>query len=213
MKILAIADQEVPQLQIEKIPERLRDIDLILSCGDLPFDYLEHLVSRFNKPLFYVFGNHGPGKRGVSLANGGTKYAPEGCINLHGRIVHYNGLLIGGLEGSVAYNKGPHQYSQGEMRWLVRRMEGRLWLNKLRYGRALDILITHAPPWGIHDAPDPAHHGFQAFVGLMQRYKPRYLIHGHVHAYRYEAPRMTRFGETIVVNAYGYQLIEIEPGK
>jgi uncharacterized protein len=211
MKILAIADQVMPQLECTELPERFRDVDLILSCGDLPFDYLEYLVSRLNKPLYYVFGNHGPGDRGRVCYDGQRKLAPEGCGNLHMRVVNHKGLLIGGLEGSLRYNNGPHQYSQREMRWMIRRLGFMLWRNKLRYGRALDILITHAPPWGIHDEPDLPHQGFRAFLPFMQRYKPRYLIHGHIHIYRSDTTRETRFGNTTVINAYGYQLLEIEP--
>jgi uncharacterized protein len=210
IKILAIADQVVPQLELVEIPERFRDVDLILSCGDLPFDYLEYLVSRFNKPLYYVYGNHGPGDMGPLCDDGMAKPAPEGCGNIHRRVVNHKGLLIAGLEGSLRYNNGPHQYSQGQMRGMIRRMMFMLWRNKRRYGRALDILITHAPPWGIHDEPDLPHQGFRAFLPFIERYKPRYLIHGHIHLYRSDTPRVTKFGETTVINAYGYQLLEID---
>lgn len=211
MKILAISDEIAPQLQAPELPERFLGVELILSCGDLPFDYMEYLVSRFNKPLLYVLGNHGPGDRGIECADGQTKHAPEGCESVHGRVKYHKGLLVGGLEGSLRYNQGPHQYTQGQMQTMIRRLAVTLWFNRLRYGRALDILITHAPPWGIHDEPDPPHQGFRALIPFIERYKPRLLIHGHVHVYRPDTPRITRWGETTIVNAYGYQLLEIEP--
>ena len=210
MKILALSDEVVPQLQVLELPERFLDVDLILSCGDLPFDYLEYVVTRLGKPLYYVFGNHAPGDCGIICADGSSKHAPEGCSNLHGRVVNHKGLLIGGLEGSLSYNNAPHQYSQRQMAWLAFRMAPQLWLNKLRYGRALDILITHAPPWHIHDEPDLPHQGFKAFLPFMQRHRPRYLIHGHIHIYRPDTPRCTKYEDTTVINAFGYQLLEIE---
>ncbi len=208
MRILAISDVIVRQLQVLEIPQRFRDIDLIISCGDLPFDYLEYLVSRLGKDLYYVYGNHA--QTGVLDVSGEIKLAPEGCQNLHGRVVNHKGLLIGGLEGSVLYNGGPFQYTQREMSWMVRRMVPKLLWNTVRYGRPIDILVTHAPPWGIHDAPDAAHQGFVALPRFIRRYRPRYLLHGHIHLYRQDAPRITQYGETTVINCYGYQIIDVD---
>ena len=207
MKILTVSDVVDELVHSASAAERFQDVDLVLSCGDLPFDYLEFIVSVLNKRLFYVYGNHA---RDVLLFDGSVKSAPEGCENIHHRVVNYKGVLIAGLEGSVRYREGPHQYTQEEMSWLVRSMAPKLWWNKLRYGRAVDILITHAPPYGIHDGEDRCHQGFRAFLRFMDLYKPRYLIHGHTHLYRRDAPRMTRYGETIVLNTYGYQIIEID---
>ena len=57
IRILAVADE------VEEVlyGSRLSDLhpDLILGCGDLPFDYLEHLKSVAGVPLLYVHGNHG----------------------------------------------------------------------------------------------------------------------------------------------------------
>ena len=110
----------------------------------------------------------------------------------------------------MRYSEGPHQYTESQMRFLVGAMAPRLLWNEWRYGRALDVLITHAPPRGIHDGEDLPHHGFGAFVSFMDRYKPQYLIHGHTHLYRRDSERVTRHGDTMVVNAYGYQVIEID---
>src|SRR5712671_74072 len=58
LKILAVADEIDEFLYGDKL-ETLRP-DVILSCGDLPFDYLEFLVTRLAVPLLYVPGNHDP---------------------------------------------------------------------------------------------------------------------------------------------------------
>ena len=77
----------------------------------------------------------------------------------------------------------------------------------MRYGRYLDILITHSPPFGIHDDEDPAHRGFKAFLRFMARFRPRYLLHGHRHVYRPE-PCKTRYLGTEVINVYPSELVE-----
>jgi Icc-related predicted phosphoesterase len=205
MKILTVSDVEVDLVQSPLIAERFGDIDLVLGCGDLPHEYLEYIVSMLNRRLYFVHGNHVQDPQAS-----GAGQEPEGCHNLHRRVVNHHGLLIAGLEGSMRYREGPHQFTQGEMNWLVASMAPRLWWNEQRYGRAVDILITHAPPYGIHDGKDLCHQGFDAYLTFMKRYKPRYLIHGHTHLYRQDARRATTYGETIVLNTYGYQVIEID---
>ncbi|MEN6478372.1 MAG: metallophosphoesterase [Anaerolineales bacterium] len=209
MKILAVSDTVSGQLTASVIPERFRNVDLVLCCGDLPLDYMEHLVDCIGKgTLFYVNGNHV--QKGVLQADGSQKLDAEGCIDIHRRIVNYKGLLIGGLEGSMAYNRGPHQYSEFHMSLVALSLVPKLLLNRLRYGRSVDIMISHAPPRGIHDQPDRCHTGFGVFLRLMRRYRPRYWLHGHVHLYRQDAVRTTRYLDTTVTNVYGFQLIEID---
>ncbi len=209
MKILAISDIVVPQLYTEQIPERFLDVDLVLSCGDLPYEYLEYIVTRLGKPLFYVRGNHAPGGQGLVCEGSGFQKDPEGCVDLHRRVITYRGLRIAGLDGCVRYKEGPYQYTQGQMRRFVLGMVPRLLVNRWRHGRGVDILVTHASPWGIHDGPDPAHRGFRVLLWFMERFRPRYVVHGHVHLYRGEVQR-TRYRDTTVINAYGFQFIEIE---
>ena len=209
MKILAVSDAVAGQLTASAIPKRFQDVDLVLSCGDLPLDYMEHLVCRIGRgTLFYVNGNHV--QKDVLLANGSRKSEPEGCINLHRRVVNYRGLLVGGLEGSMKYNSGAHQYSELQMSTNALMMLPTLGLNRLRYGRGVDVMISHAAPRGIHDEPDLCHQGFGAFLGMMRRHRPLYWLHGHIHIYRQDTVRVTRYLDTTVVNAYEYQLIEID---
>ena len=208
MRILAIADVIAPQLYTAHVPERFHQVDLVLCCGDLPFDYIEFIVTQLGKPTFHVPGNHAPAGDGILGHDGQYRKDPEGSTNIDGRIITFRGLRIGGLGGSVRYNNEANHYSQGEMHRRVWRMTPRLAYNQRRYGRGLDILITHASPRGIHDQADPAHRGFDAFVPLMRRYRPRYLIHGHIHLYRGET-QCTQFEDTTVLNAYGFQIIDL----
>ena len=206
MKILTISDVVVDMLHSSLVAERFHDVDLILSCGDLPHEYLEYIVTMLAKPLYYVHGNHA--QRLITMDDGEAKEAPEGCINIHQRLVNFRGLLIGGLEGSMRYREGEHQYRPSEMRRMIWMMTPRR-ANKRRFGRPIDILITHAPPLGIHDGQDLCHTGFRAFLDFMDQWEPLYLVHGHTHLYRQDAPRSTQYKCTTVLNTFGYQVIEI----
>ena len=51
MKILTISDEECPALWDHYHPDRLKDIDLIISCGDLKANYLSFLVTMAKGPV------------------------------------------------------------------------------------------------------------------------------------------------------------------
>jgi Icc-related predicted phosphoesterase len=196
-----------PGLYSSGIRERYGDVDLVLACGDLPNHYLDFIVTMLNKPLYYVFGNHD--KRIVRTESGIELVEPSGCINLDGHTINYNGLLLAGLEGSMRYKVGGGpQYTDQEMWSKTLGLVPHLLWNRLRHGRYLDILVTHAPPYGVHDASDLCHTGFKPFLWFMKRFRPRYLIHGHIHLYGNKSVRRTLYESTLVVNAYGHQIIE-----
>ncbi len=203
MRILAISDVIVEALYSPAIREIANDIEFVVSCGDLPSAYLEYIVSMIDKPLYYVMGNHG--------ARGGARPQPEGCINLDERIVNHKGLLIGGLEGSMRYNKAPHyQYTERAMRRKIFALERQMWINRLKQGRFLDVLVTHSPPFGIHDGQDLPHRGFKSFVTFIDRYHPEYLLHGHTHLYDNRAVRQSVRGHTLIINTYGYKFLDLK---
>ena len=208
MRILAIADEVAESLYGDTLKE-LRP-DIIVSAGDLPFSYLENLVSRTDVPLLYVPGNHDPELKlgdatfeGLSASFDGT--GPPGCINVDGRIEHAAGLAIAGLGGSIRYNDGPNQYTQRQMSWRARKLE---WRSRLRR-RRVDIMLTHSPAAGLGDAEDLAHRGFEAFQPLILRLRPRMLIHGHVRNYGPKSEDL-HLGGTLIVNPIPYRLIELQ---
>ncbi len=203
MRVLAISDVIVEALYSPALCEIAHDVEFVVSCGDLPSAYLEYIVTLLDKPLYYVMGNHG--------ARGGARQIPEGCINLDGRVVNHNGLLLAGLEGSMRYNDAPrYQYTENQMRGKIFSLSRHLWLNRLRYGRYLDVLVTHSPPFGIHDGSDLTHQGFKSFVSLIDRYHPDYLLHGHTHLYDNRAVRQSVRGHTLIINTYGYKFIDLK---
>jgi Icc-related predicted phosphoesterase len=202
MRVLAVSDQIVESLYGPAVREIARGVELVLSCGDLPSAYLEYLVSMLDVPLLYVMGNH--------ASAGGDKEFPEGCQNLDNRVVESQGLLIAGLQGSIRYNdEGSYQYSENEMRTKIAGLLPALYKNKFRRGRYLDILVAHAPPFGIHDGRDLAHNGFKSFLWLIDHYRPEYLIHGHQHVYDRRTVTESIRGRTLVVNAFGYKILNI----
>jgi uncharacterized protein len=227
MKILTISDKVDPLLHSPAVRRLCGDVDVVLGCGDLPHYYLEYIVTMIGGPLFYVIGNHSLELKHSSEvtaprmpripgdADGGLlseqRHEPDGCENIHARAVRYHGLLVAGLEGSMRYNDKPdYQYTEREMAAQARRLVPALLWNRLRHGRYLDILVTHAPPAGIHDLPDLCHCGFRAFRTFMDRFRPRLLVHGHVHLYGTTETAETIYKHTRVINTYGYRLIEVE---
>lgn len=206
MKILAISDEVVERLYSLCTGGHFQDVELILGCGDLPYTYLETLVSFLNVPLFYVPGNHDPNHNPDD-----PKTYAEGGSNLDLKLVRYKKFLISGLGGSIQYRPdGTNQYSQTEAYARAFQLYPRLMLNKANYGRALDILITHSPPFGIHDEETQSHQGLKAINWLLRVAKPRYHFHGHTHFQRRNlSPSETTSGETKIINIFPYKIIEV----
>lgn len=209
--------------------------DLVVSCGDLPFEYLEYMVTILSVPLLYVPGNHDPDLRrreapepGLLLGGGalrpelpgspsrpaiGSRFeqppGPQGCVNVDGRIEEAAGLVVAGLGGSILYAEGPNRYTQGQMRRRALRLEARARIRGLLRRRPVDVLVTHSPPHGLGDDPeDPAHVGFAAFHRLVPALRPRLLVHGHIHPHGEERPDR-RLGNTTLVNAVPYRMLEV----
>lgn len=197
MKILAIADEESKYLWDYFDKSKIEGIDLIISCGDLNPHYLSFLVTLSSVPVLYVHGNHDAKYE---------KVPPEGCICIEDQIYVHNGVRILGLGGSMRYKPGPHQYTEWQMRQRVAKLKFRLWKS-----RGFDILVTHAPAYQLNDGRDLPHQGFQVFKTLMEKYKPKYFLHGHVHlSYGRGHKRYDKYQDTHVINAYERCVFEFE---
>ncbi len=208
MKLLAVSDVEIGFLYSPMIRDRYQDVDLILSCGDLPYYYIEYMVSMLNVPCYFVRGNHASDRE--FGAGGIIRRFPWGAVDLHHRCVEDDtGLLMAGLEGSLRYNRGTHQYTQSEYWSMVLSFVPRFLYNKARLGRYLDVFISHAPPWQIHDADDLSHRGINAFRWLISVFQPTYFLHGHIHVYRQDTVTRSMIGKTIVQNVFGYKVLTI----
>ncbi|RPJ09359.1 MAG: metallophosphoesterase [Spirochaetaceae bacterium] len=226
MKILCIADNTDPVVYSDNIRNRFSEVDCIIACGDLPLSYYDFIVSNLNRPLYFVFGNHHlkwignydrwhrkttpeedllKQTREWGMGTG----QPSGIEYIDGRVIHRQGLIIAGLGGSMLYNKGPHQYTDRQMLLRILKIMPRLIFNRIFFHRACDILVTHAPPLGIHDLGDLCHKGFKCFLWFMRVFKPRYLIHGHIHLWEYDASRKADYQQTTVINAYNHTILEV----
>lgn len=211
MRILTVSDKVEPVLYGPYIRQRVGVVDLILACGDLPYYYLEFIVSSLDAPMYYVHGNHDLPVSQGSKSDLGADDVPVGwATDLHMRTVEFRGLLLAGLEGCRRYTAGtPYQYTEREVSrqafwlgWALRR-------NRFRYGRHLDVLITHSPPYSIHDAKDVAHTGFYTYLALLRHFRPILMVHGHYHVYNRNIAMDSDYEGVHIVNTYGYRIIEL----
>jgi uncharacterized protein len=196
VRLLAVSDEVEPQLLDERTVEAQGHVDLVIGCGDLPADYLDALSTVYAAPLVFVRGNH-------DLPDHQGDYPRDAEID--GRVVREKGLLIAGLEGSIRYSDGAHQYTERQMMAKVRALRLKL---RLRHP---DILITHGPPAGVNEGTDGPHRGLVAIRRAVELMHPRLLLHGHVHAYGREIIREGQLGETRVINVVGHRVIELAP--
>ncbi|UUV19580.1 metallophosphoesterase [Fusobacteria bacterium ZRK30] len=193
-KILIISDTEIlGRYPMDRLKKMFSNIDFIISAGDLGNDYLDYLFTTLNKDIIYVNGNH-VHKKGHDISF---------CKNIDGKIIRYKGLKIFGLGGSKKYSYQENQYSEFEMTQRII-----LNLGSLFWGRKLDIMVTHTPPRRINDREDFTHQGFEVFHKILKYFKPKLWIHGHIHLVSHMDTQETVVGDTRIINAYGYKVIE-----
>lgn len=232
MKILCVSDYVDPLIYNQNVKEIFPDIDAIICAGDLPMDYIDFIVSVFNKPTYFIFGNHNLKDFGfyhkVNSVQGqqqfmnrrthvssGAKYLGFKCSreDMFYKVDPETGekspLLIAGASGSLKYNNGLCQYTDAQMKFKLLKMFPKLIKNKIKYGRYLDIFLTHATPRHIHDHEDPCHKGFECFNWFIQKIRPEIMIHGHIHLYDMREERVTKHEDTTIINAYAHYILEL----
>ena len=191
-----MADEESPFFWDYFTPDRLDGVDLILSCGDLSPHYLSFLATYSHVPILYVHGNHDDCYE---------KNPPDGCICIDGRLFVYHGLRVLGLGGSMRYKPGKHQFTQREMSRRVWRLSP-----KIYWRGGVDVLLSHAPAFGLGDGDDLPHTGFKAFPKLLDRWETSCFVHGHMHlSYGGSAKREQFYKGTRVINAYDHYIFDI----
>ena len=202
MKILCVSDIEMPQLHnAVNLRRQYSDIDAIISCGDLSPGYLDFITSITGVPMFYVRGNH----------DETYENEPPGGINLHQQVVEYDGITMAGLEGCIRYNKGRIQYTQAQMQRMVLGLAPAIFWHRWVRKRGIDLFVTHSPPKDIHDGSDVAHRGFNSFLVFMRWFRPRYMLHGHVHTWDRRKTVRTEYESTCVLNINPFTVLELEP--
>ncbi|CAN5769180.1 metallophosphoesterase [soil metagenome] len=209
--VLAVSDQIDPRIHSATIRTRMPEVQMVLGCGDLPARYLEFLADALEKPVYFVLGNHM--EEWTRHYVTGKTYDPMGCINLDGKVVRdrSTGLLIGGLPGSPKYSgEGGQQFTELQMSIKILKMLPGLMRHRLRRGRWLDVLLTHAPARDVNDGPDVAHRGFKSMRWFLKAFKPSYHLHGHIHLYDRNIPHVAIYGDVEVINVYPYQKLDLD---
>ncbi|VDA99549.1 hypothetical protein S1OALGB6SA_618 [Olavius algarvensis spirochete endosymbiont] len=216
---MSVADHVDPLVYSPNIKDRFGEVDCVLGAGDLDVIYYEYIVTHLNKPLFFVFGNHNLSslprfRQNRDAGSNSFQAIPQGfgskCIDGSVHFEKKSNLIVAGLGGCRRYNSGYHQFTELQMFLRIATLFPPMLLNRVFRGRWLDILLTHAAPAGIHDRVDACHRGFKVFLWFMRSFKPRYLIHGHVHLYDINGKRSTRYSDTIVINAYDHIVFNLE---
>lgn len=220
MRILCISDTTRSLAFSSNVSGIYQGTDFVISCGDIDVDNYDYLSTMLRRDVYYVFGNHNLGTFKQTMEKDPMKFSKfENEYNkkfygflIDGKCIRdkRTGLLIAGLGGSMNYNGGDSQYTEAQMRRRIRRMTLSLLYNKKKYGRYLDILVTHAPPFGIGDGPDLCHRGFKCFLDFIDKYQPKYMLHGHVHLDDQNASRVTQHGSTTVINVYGSYMLDTD---
>lgn len=209
--ILAVSDQIDPRIYNSTVKSRMEEVQMVVGCGDLPARYLEFLADALDKPVYFVLGNHM--EEWTRDAATGKPYDPMGCVNLDARVVldSMTGLILAGLPGSPKYSgEGGQQFAEWQMVLKIGRMLPGMTVNRLRRGRWLDVLVTHAPPRGVNDREDVAHRGFRTIAWFNRTFKPRYHLHGHIHLYDRNALYRQRYHTVEVINVYPYQKLTLD---
>jgi Icc-related predicted phosphoesterase len=209
MRVLTLSDEIVPLVYSLQIKDRFADVNAIFGCGDLPYYYLEYVVSMLDKPCYYVAGNH---DHDEWTSAGELVTEPRGCRSVENSVVMTPGFMIAGLGGCLRYNnEDGHQYTEYQMSIRMLKLATKLWWHRAFHKRNLDVMLSHAPIAGIHDADDRPHRGVQAFLTLQRWFTPRYWVHGHVHrSYAYGVAFETYFNRTMIYNTAGYRHMTLD---
>jgi Icc-related predicted phosphoesterase len=198
VKILAISDVESKYLWEYFDPRPFAGTDLIISCGDLNPNYLSFLVTMIPAPLMYVYGNHDKGYE---------RNPPLGCRCIDGELVVYRGVRILGLGGCLGMAPAPYEHTEKQMLRRIKRVS-----SSIRKAGGIDILVSHAPAAGLGDGGDQYHMGFQALRMIDEQYQPALHLFGHKHMSGSPVARanVLTLGDTTLVNATGYRIIEFD---
>ncbi|MDC7226708.1 MAG: metallophosphoesterase [Spirochaetales bacterium] len=217
--MLCISDHVDSLIYSPALKDRFGDVDAVISCGDLKQNYYEFIVSTLNIPLLYVLGNHSEFSLKKNIIDYSGPYGEQqgkpklfnGGILADGRCIYLKelNLITAGFGGSAKYNNGDNQYTEFEMFIRILKIIPKLLFNKLFRGRYIDILITHAPPRHINDLDDRCHRGFRVFRWFIRRFKPAYMLHGHIHLYKNTTERFAEYKGVPVINTYKHHILEL----
>jgi len=106
-----------------------------------------------------------------------------GAIHIDQKIIKNKKILIGGLGGSLWYNGDKTSLRKPACFLRIMKMIPACLINRLIYGRFIDIFVSHSPPFGINDGEGPVPSRIQGLPYFLMLFRPRFHIHGHIHLY------------------------------
>jgi Icc-related predicted phosphoesterase len=192
MRILLISDHISPKLNLREFVNN-HNPDFIITLGDLSYDDLIDLKN-IDLPKIGIYGNHCRGDY-LSLLNIRNLHLKNNTISNTGIL---SGINFFGFEGCVKYKDGgSKQYDQNESIEMVSTF----------LQDKIDVVITHAPPFGINDSlSDPAHIGFDGLKLLIDKTNPAILFHGHT--YPPENMKLSIYKNTVIYYVSGVELFD-----
>ncbi len=222
-KLLCISDQINPLIYSKNLKEKYGDIDLVISAGDLPMEYLDFIQSSLERPVLFVFGGHSlkalthyhpemsDKKTDASTKfKKNNKFKSEKADYIGFKARKIGELLIAGISGTKKQKDGKNEFSETQMRKKLFMLSFRLILNKLKYGRCLDILVSHTPPVINDETPDFEKKGYKCFALFLKIFKPKYMLHGSIHLHTDSKSRFFDFNKTRIINVYDKYILEVE---
>lgn len=226
IKILAVSDRESASLEntLKKNSSISKNLDYLISCGDLGKDYLTYLSGSLNLELMFVYGNHDVRRKESpnriqpvnKLTSLNSKTALPGS-NLHKNFVERGKYSLIGFGGSRWYNGQGTQYEEKEMKRHVNSLLKKIKLKHM-FGKISGrpknplIVVSHAPVAGVHDLKDPCHKGFDCFKTVIEQLHPILWLHGHIHQPSLLKNQATTYKGTRIINVCEYRFISIDVG-
>ena len=184
MKVLIIADRS-PYEPIKDILNKNKDIELIITLWDLEYYDISYLQV-LDIPKIWIYWNHCDWFYLEQL----------GIKNLHLDTFDIKWIKFWGFEWSIKYKESKYSkmYTQEEAEKLFKDFE------------KIDILITHSPPFWIHDANDNAHIWLKAFNNYIKNKNPKYLLHWHT----YPKDKKHIYMDTEILYIYWSEIIDLK---
>ncbi|HEX6989383.1 MAG TPA: metallophosphoesterase [Bacillota bacterium] len=189
MRILALADLHGNLGALDAILATAPAVDVIVLAGDLthfgPASLVERVLTRCARHA------------GRVIAVGGNCDGPavearlrRSDVDLHADARVVDGVVFYGVGRAQRWHDRSWELQEDELAQLLEHA-------RVRAGRPPDVLVTHAPPWGVCDRSRSGRPGgSRAVRAAVAAHRPRLVVCGHIH----EAAGWERLGASVVVN-------------
>ena len=183
MRILSVADIHGSQYRLNTVLNNIEKYspDLVVICGDItqfgPGEVATNFLNQIPVETFAIPGN-------IDTSEVGQAISDSKAENIDLKRVVKNGISFVGIGGETVSSK--------------------IVINDKDKKRSIEeiidektVLVTHIPPYKLQDKVYIGHHiGSKELKELVEKYKPRLVLCGHVH----EDPGFTTFHESVIVN-------------